>query len=837
MGEIQAKYTDKFHLLLEILIFLVYNISYAKMPFRTHLHFRYKEDKKVANIRKNYTLPLIPVRGLVVFPFMVLHFDVAREKSIKALEAAMQKDQLVLLSAQKNISLEEPSADDIYSIGCVAKVKQMLKVPGGTIRVLVEGIKRAKIKKIDFSNEYIVASATAFDSVPSVLDENDYDAVLRRIHELLKKVSQLSGQINIDVINNISLKDDPGQLTDSIATNVFVKVEDKQAVLEEISVAERLSLVIKILSREAEVYELEQKIAMKTKKQIDKNQKDYLLREQMKVIKTELGDDEDEGEYLELLEKVYLPPEVKKKAEKEIKRLSGMPFGTAEIGVIKQWLDTVFSLPWKDEELSEPSLEEALEILEKDHYGLTKVKERIIEYLAVRKLSDNVKGTIICLYGPPGVGKTSIAKSIAKATGREYVRMSLGGVKDEAEIRGHRKTYVGAMPGRIINAVKQAKSKNALILLDEIDKLGSDFKGDPASAMLEVLDGAQNFAFRDHYLELPYDLSKILFITTANSLSTIPPALLDRLEVIEISSYTNEEKLNIAKNYLIPRLLSENGLKKKDIRLSDLVIAEIIDGYTREAGVRNLERELSTVLRKAATLIVKGEGKVISVNEKNLKKFLGVRKYEKDILEKENPPGVVTGLAWTSVGGVTLTVEVSVMDGTGKVELTGSLGDVMKESAKAAVSYIRSRARDFNIDSDFYKNKDIHIHFPEGATPKDGPSAGITMVTALVSALSKKSAKADVAMTGEITLTGRVLPIGGLKEKMLAAYRAGAKKVIIPFDNKKNLEDIPKEILDVIKVYPVKYIDQVIEIAMGDLRRENILMVPEKMNEELKITN
>lgn len=791
----------------------------------------------MANIRKNYTLPLIPVRGLVVFPFMVLHFDVAREKSIKALEAAMQKDQLVILAAQKNISVEEPDCDDIYSIGCVAKVKQMLKVPGGTIRVLVEGIKRAKIKKFDFSKEYIVGSAVAFDSVPASILENDYEAILRRIHELLRKVSQLSGQINIDVINNISLKDDPGQLADSIATNVFVKVEDKQAVLEEEAVSERLSLVVKILSREAEVYELEQKIAMKTKKQIDKNQKDYLLREQMKVIKTELGDEEDEDEYLELLDKTYLPPEVKKKVEKEIKRLSGMPFGTAEISVIKQWLDTVFSLPWNDDEIKEPSLEEAFKILEKDHYGLTKVKERIIEYLAVRRLSSNAKGPIICLYGPPGVGKTSIAKSIARATGREYVRMSLGGVRDEAEIRGHRKTYVGAMPGRIINAVKQAKSKNALILLDEIDKLGNDFKGDPASAMLEVLDGAQNFAFRDHYLEIPYDLSKILFITTANSLNTIPPALLDRLEVIEITSYTDEEKMHIAKNYLIPRLLMDTGLKKKEIRLPDSVIKEVIEGYTKEAGVRNLERELATILRKAATFIVKGEAKCVSVTNGNLKKFLGARKFEKDILEKENPPGVVTGLAWTSVGGVTLTVEVSVMDGTGKVELTGSLGDVMKESAKASVSYIRSRAKDLFIDPDFYKNKDIHIHFPEGATPKDGPSAGVTMVTALVSALSKKSAGADVAMTGEITLTGRVLPIGGLKEKMLAAYRAGAKKVIIPYENKKNLEDIPKEILEKLKVYPVSFIDEVISIAIGDLKREEMLMIPESKSAEVKITN
>ncbi len=792
----------------------------------------------MANTRKNYTLPLIPVRGLVVFPFMVLHFDVAREKSIAALEAAMKHDQLVMLSAQKNIAVEEPALEDIYEIGCIAKVKQMLKVPGGTIRVLVEGVKRAEIKKIDFeSEEFLLASVRAVDSENALFEVNDYDATVRRIHELLKKVSQLSGQINIDVINNISLKDDPGQMADSIATNVFVKVEDKQAVLEELSVAARVVLVINILSREAEVYEIEQKIAMKTKKQIDKNQKDYLLREQMKVIKTELGEDsEDEEEYYKLLGESDLPEDARRKVEKEIKRLSGMPFGTAEITVTKQWLDTVFELPWKDEELVEPSLSEASEILENDHYGLSKVKERIIEYLAVRHLSGNTRGPIICLYGPPGVGKTSIAKSIARATGREYVRMSLGGVRDEAEIRGHRKTYVGAMPGRIINAVKQAKSKNALILLDEIDKLGSDFKGDPASALLEVLDGAQNFAFRDHYLELPYDLSKVLFITTANSLHTIPPALLDRLEVIEITGYTNEEKMKITEDYLLPRQMEENGLKKANIKLADGVIEDIIEGYTKEAGVRNLEREIGTVMRKAATMIVTEGKKSVTVTPGNLKKFLGVRKFQKDVLENENPPGVVTGLAWTSVGGVTLTVEVGVMEGTGKIELTGSLGDVMKESARAAVSYIRSRAGEYGIDKEFYKNKDIHIHFPEGATPKDGPSAGITMVTAIVSALTERSARADVAMTGEVTLTGRVLAIGGLKEKMLAAYRAGAKTVIIPFENKKDLEDIPKEVLDSLKVVPVKQVSEVTDLAIGKFKKskEKVEIIPDSRKGEAR---
>lgn len=770
----------------------------------------------MANTRKNYTLPLIPVRGLVIFPYMVLHFDVARDKSVAALEAAMQADQLVFLTAQKNIAVEEPGMDDIYAMGCVAKIKQMLKMPGGTVRVLVEGVKRAKIVRVDFDGgDYIAADVHAAALSDAVFEENDYDAMVRRIHELLQKVSQLSGQINIDVINNISLKDDPGRMADSIATNVFVKVEDKQKILEELDVRSRVAEVMNILAREVEVYELEQKIALKTKKQIDKNQKDYLLREQMKVIKTELGDDETEAdEYMAKLKEVPLPPEVRAKVEKEIKRLASMPFGTAEITVIKQWLDVVFELPWRDEPLSEPPPSEAADILEEEHYGLAKVKERIVEYLAVRRLSGNTKGPILCLLGPPGVGKTSIAKSIAAASGRAYVRMSLGGVRDEAEIRGHRKTYVGAMPGRIINAVRQAKSKNALILLDEIDKLGSDFKGDPASAMLEVLDGAQNYAFRDHYLELPFDLSHILFVTTANTAETIPPALLDRLEVIELSGYTNEEKMHIAKQYLLPRQMAENGLKKNNVRITDEVIEDIIDGYTAEAGVRHLEREIGTVCRKCATRIVTDGRTSVSVTRGNLKKFLGIRKYTREAVNHENPPGVVCGLAWTAVGGVTLTVEATVMDGTGKVELTGSLGSVMKESAVAAISYIRAHADDYGIDHEFYRKKDIHIHVPEGATPKDGPSAGITIATALLGALTGRRAVPGVAMTGEITLSGRVLPIGGLKEKLLAAYRAGASTVLLPQDNKRNLEDIPKDVLAMLRVVPVKTMDEVAQLAL-----------------------
>ena len=777
----------------------------------------------MANTRKKYTLPLIPVRGLVIFPEMVLHFDVARKASVAALSAAMESEErLVFLTAQKDISVEMPRENDIYHIGCIAKVKQLLKLPGGNIRVLVEGIKRAELLGIDFeSNEFLASVVKVLPEQKMECYEKDYDALVMRINALLKKISDISGQINIDVINNLSLKNDPGRMADTIAANVFVKVDDRQEILEETDIGERVYRVSEILEDEAGVYEIEEKIAKLTKQQVDKNQKDYLLREQLKAIRTELGEEgSEEDEYLKKLAESGLSGEEKKTVEKEIKKLREVPSSSPEYYILCQWLDTVFSLPWKDEEINEPDINKAEEILERDHYGLSDVKERIIEYLAVRKLAGNAKGTILCLFGPPGVGKTSIAKSVAEATGRPYVRMSLGGVRDEAEIRGHRKTYVGAMPGRIISAVARAKSKNALILLDEIDKLGSDFKGDPASAMLEVLDSAQNNAFRDHYLELPYDLSKIMFVTTANSLDTIPPALLDRLEVIELSGYTDEEKQKIAEGYLVPRQMKENGLKKSEIRFGEGVIAEIIECYTAEAGVRNLERTIGTVMRKAATKIVKGEKKSVTVTKKNIEDFLGPLKYEKDLVEKKNPPGVVTGLAWTRVGGVTLTVEVLAMDGTGKLELTGSLGDVMKESAKAAVSYIRSKALDFGVDPDFYKKKDIHIHFPEGATPKDGPSAGITMATAILSALKGVSALPDVAMTGEITLSGRVLPIGGLKEKMLAAYRAGAKTVIIPDKNKMDLVKIDDAVKEKITVIPVKTVDEVFSYALGEKRTD-----------------
>lgn len=775
----------------------------------------------------------------MVFPSMVLHFDVARQVSVEALTAAMEADRLVFLAAQKDISVEAPRENDIYEIGCIAKIKQLLRMPGGNIRVLVEGVKRAKCQSMDFESEkFILSRVRAMEETEAEYEDKGYEATVLRIHELLKKISEMSGQINIDVINSVALRDNPGQMADSIAANVFVKVEDRQAVLEEADIKSRVLKTLEILEREAGVYELEQQIALKTKKQIDKNQKDYLLREQLRAIRGELGEEGgEEEEYLKKLEESGMTGEAAKTAQKEISKLAAMSPASAEYGVIKQWLDTVLSIPWRDEVLNEPSISEAEAILERDHYGLKQVKERIVEYLAVKKLSGNAKGTILCLFGPPGVGKTSIAKSIAEATGRAYVRMSLGGVRDEAEIRGHRKTYVGAMPGRIINAVIRAKSRNALVLLDEIDKLGSDFKGDPASAMLEVLDSAQNNAFRDHYVELPVDLSHILFVTTANSLDTIPPALLDRLEVIELTGYTDSEKLNIAKNYLLPRQMRENGLKKSNMHMNEAVISKIIEGYTAEAGVRNLERTIGTVARKTAAMIVKEGRKSVTVTEKNLESFLGPIKYEKELMAKKNPPGVVTGLAWTRVGGVTLTVEVLVMEGTGRIELTGSLGDVMKESAKAAVSFIRSRADYYGVEGDFYKKKDIHIHFPEGATPKDGPSAGITVATAVLSALTGVSARSDVAMTGEITLSGRVMPIGGLKEKMLAAHRAGAKTVIIPDANRKDLAEIDKSVTDKINIVPVKTVDEVFLTALEEVKKaedEPIYRTHEKSAENLR---
>lgn len=781
----------------------------------------------MAGRRKKHTLPLIPIRGLVIFPYMVLHFDVAREKSIMALEKALVGNQLVFLTAQKDVLVENPTEDEIYTVGTISKVKQILKLPGDNVRVLVEGMSRAQIKSYVDWEPFILADIIEVKESEQPLAQ-EFDAIMRQIKELLDTFVNLNTKINSESIDSILAIEDPAQLADSIASNLFFRIEDKQSILGEMSIKMRLEKTIAILSREIEIIELERTIMNQTRTQMDKNQRDYFLREQIKAIQSELGESmtEEMDEYKNRIKEAKLPEEANNKVLKELSRLEKLSASSPETAVIKHWIDTVLDLPWGKRTNEDTDIKKAQDILNQDHYGLEKVKERIVEYLAVRQLTNNSKGTMICLVGPPGVGKTSIAKSLARAVNRNYVRLSLGGVRDEADIRGHRKTYIGAMPGRIITAIMQAGSQNPLVLLDEIDKMGNDFRGDPASAMLEVLDSEQNHSFRDHYLELPFDLSDVLFITTANTIDTIPLPLLDRMEVIEIAGYTALEKLNIATRYIFPKQLELHGLKKQNLKIEPHVIEEIIEGYTREAGVRNLEREIANVCRKAANAIVSDDRKTVSITSGNLKKFLGAKRFSFDQMKEKDEIGVVTGLAWTRVGGDTLSIEVNVMDGTGRVELTGSLGDVMKESAKAAISYIRSKADFYGINPDFYKTKDIHIHVPEGATPKDGPSAGITMATALISALTGRPAFKDVAMTGEITLRGRVLPIGGLKSKLLAAYRAGIKTVIIPLENKQNLDEIPDTVKDNIKIIPVSAIEKVISIALEQQPSKDYQITP-----------
>ncbi len=742
-------------------------------------------------------LPLLPLRGLTVFPFMTLYFDVGRQKSIKALEEAMINDQLIFLVAQKDASSDAPDMNDIYSIGTVSKVKQLLKLQGDTIRVLVEGISRAEIKNVVQEDPFFIVEVSE-PEVDEKFDESEIEALKRRLVSMFEGYVKLSGKVSPDTALTVGDIDNINQISDIIANNIPLKLEQKQEILSEFHPLRRVEKLLKILFQETEILEIEKDINAKVRKQIDKVQKEYYLREQMKVIQTELGDKEgvtgEVEEYKSRIEDARFPEDVEKKVLKELDRLLKTPQGSAEGSVIRTYLDWIFDLPWSKSTDEIIDLEYAEKVLEQDHYGLNKVKERIIEYLAVQKLKNSLKGPILCLVGPPGVGKTSIAKSIAKALNRNYVRISLGGVKDESEIRGHRRTYVGSMPGRIINALKQAGSNNPLILLDEIDKMSSDFRGDPASAMLEVLDSEQNFSFRDHYLELPFNLSNVLFLTTANSLDTVPRPLLDRMEVLELSSYTEEDKANIAMKYLLPKQIELHGLTSKNIKIDEETIRDVINFYTREAGVRNLEREVGSICRKVAKTIVSENKRTITVSRNNLEKFLGIKKFRVDYANENDEIGIATGLAWTSVGGVTLSIEVNIMPGNGKLELTGHLGDVMKESAKAAISFIRSVCKEIKISEDFYEKNDIHIHVPEGATPKDGPSAGITLATAMASALSGVPVDRTVAMTGEITLRGRVLPIGGLKEKVLAAHRAGIKTVIIPIDNKKDIDEIPENV-------------------------------------------
>ncbi len=765
---------------------------------------------------EEHTLPLLPLRGEIVFPNMVLHLDVGREKSIQALESAMVEDHLIFLVSQKDAQIEEPLRDDIYSVGTIAKVRQMLKLPNGTIRVLVEGMKRARIISfIDKSRYYEVCVAEMQDVIQR--DQN-IEALVRSILDHFEQFLRLSKKMNAETYSAVSDIEEPGRLADVITTHLPLKVSDKQSILELANVEERLEKLLGIINNEREILELERKITSRVKKQMEKTQKEYYLREQMKAIQRELGDKEGRaGEVEELreqLKKLEAPDEVKEKVKKEIERLEKVPTTSAEGGVIRTYIEWLLDLPWQKETQDDLSLEKAEKVLDEDHYGMKKAKERILEYLAVQKMVKKLKGPILCLVGPPGVGKTSLARSVARALNREFVRISLGGVRDEAEIRGHRRTYVGAMPGRIIQGMKTAGASNPVFLLDEIDKMSMDFRGDPASALLEVLDPNQNNAFSDHYIEIPFDLSKVLFITTANAAHNIPRPLLDRMEVLYISGYTELEKERIAKDYLLPKQLKEHGLETNQLQIHTEAVLKLIRNYTREAGVRNLERTIGTLCRKAAKQIVGGKKKRITITARNLFKYLGAEKYTYGRAEVTDQVGVATGLAWTESGGDTLAVEVAILPGKGKLTLTGQLGDVMKESAHAAFSYIRSHSKELHIDPDFHEKHDIHIHVPAGAIPKDGPSAGITMATALVSALTGIPVSKEVAMTGEVTLRGRVLAIGGLKEKTLSAHRAGITHVLFPKENEKDLEEIPKSVQKDLRFTPVSHLNEVLEIAL-----------------------
>ncbi|MDD2361891.1 MAG: endopeptidase La [Oscillospiraceae bacterium] len=763
------------------------------------------------------TLPVLALRGLVVFPDMVLHFDVGRKKSMLALNEAMSSDQTIFLVTQRDLRDDEPDANSLYTVGVVAKIRQVLKLPGDNVRVLVEGLYRAKLKEINETDTYYIARVRECVS-RRVPEEIKLQALLRECRNSFEGYAVLAPRISPDVLLGVSALDDIDKLSDYIASNILLPTEEKQVLLETLDPEKRMEKLIIILEREISILSVEQGIRERVQEQIDQNQKEYYLREQIKVITQELGEidnPQDEAQsYSDKIKALKLDAESETKMLDECARLAKMPAGSHESTVIRGLIETCLSLPWNKYTKDNLNIENAARILDRDHYGLKKVKERILESLAVHKLASETKGQVICLAGPPGVGKTSIAKSIAAAMGRRYVRVSLGGMRDEADIRGHRRTYIGAMPGRIINAVRQAGSANPLFLLDEIDKMGNDFRGDPASAMLEVLDTEQNSLFRDHYLEIPFDLSQVMFVTTANDLNKIPKPLYDRMEIIEIPSYTAEEKFHIAKGFLLKKQLKRHGLNLRQLRISDEAIREIIDGYTRESGVRALERCIIKICRKTARRLVDGNIKSVKLLPENIEEYLGPRKYKDDVNSICDGVGVVNGLAWTSVGGEMMPVEVAVLDGTGKIELTGSMGDIMKESARTAISYVRSRTAEFFIDKDFYKNKDIHIHVPEGAVPKDGPSAGVTIATAIISALTNIPVRGNVAMTGEITLRGRVLPIGGLREKTMAAYRHQIKTVIIPGGNKSDMVEIDKAVLDNINFVTADHLDTVIGHAL-----------------------
>ena len=763
-------------------------------------------------------LPVLALRGLAVFPDQTVHFDVGRPKSVKALEEAMKRDQNIMLIPQRDIVDNDPALDGLYPIGTVAKVKQVLRAQGENLRVLVTGICRARIQELTQTEPFL---AGMIQSVPEteVMDSTRAHALRREANNLYALYSELLEHPAQNVQLRMMATEDSGFIADSIAQNSGIDYPDKVKMLGQLNPVKRLETAVKLLRREVEMLKLESEIQEKTRANIDQNQKDYYLREQIRVLRDELGEGEDESEfsvYEKKILKLNLPEESEQKLLKDLNRLKKQPFGSSEAAVLRNYLDTVLELPWNTRTKERIDIAAARKILEADHFGLEKVKQRILETLAVRKMAPEMPPQIICLVGPPGVGKTSIAYSIAHSLNRKMARIALGGVRDEAEIRGHRKTYVGAMPGRILNALIQAGSSNPLLLLDEIDKMGSDHRGDPSAALLEVLDAEQNKTYRDHYLEIPYDLSDVMFITTANTLDTVPRPLLDRMEVIELNSYTDEEKLMIAKNHLLPKQMKKHGIKKAQLRVTDDAIREIISCYTRESGVRKLERRFAEICRKAAmAIIVQENPKRITVTGSNLESYLGIRKYLPDRLPGSDQVGLVTGLAWTSVGGETLEVEVNVMEGSGKLELTGNLGDVMKESVHAALSYIRANAMKLGVPTDFYKTKDIHVHFPEGAVPKDGPSAGVTVCTAMVSALTGVTVRRDVAMTGEISLRGRVMAIGGLKEKTMAALRHGISTVIIPKDNERDLEEIDQTVRKALNFVVASHIDTVLETALN----------------------
>lgn len=768
-------------------------------------------------------IPLLPLRGLIVFPSTVIHLDVGRDKSLAAVEKAMMNDQMVFLAAQKRNNIDEPEIDEIYEIGTVAKVKQMLKLPNGIIRVLVEGIERAEIMQVLDKEDMFFVEVKKLEEKRDESDEEE--ALMRSLLKQFEQYTNVSRKISHETFESVTDIDDPSRLTDIITSHLSIKLKQKQELMEEIDITKRLQKLIKLISDEKKILDIEKKIGQRVKSSMEKTQKEYYLREQLKAIQKELGDSDGKtGEVMELREKIDesdMPEGIREVALKELGRYEKIPQNSAESSVIRNYIDWLLALPWTKQSKDTIDISHAEKVLNEDHYGLEKVKERILEYLAVQKLTNTIKGPILCLVGPPGVGKTSLARSIARAVNRKFVRISLGGVRDEAEIRGHRRTYIGAMPGRIIQGMKKAGKINPVFLLDEIDKMSNDFRGDPSSAMLEVLDPEQNSNFSDHFIEENYDLSKVLFVATANNIASIPGPLLDRMEVISIAGYTEVEKLHIAKEHLLPKQIKENGLKKSNLQIRDEALLKLIRTYTREAGVRNLGRQLAKICRKAAKIIISGDKKRVVVTEKNLEELLGKPPFRYGLMEAEDQIGAATGLAYTSHGGDILSIEVAHYPGKGKLKLTGKLGDVMQESAQAAFSYIRSRAEELNIEPDFHEKYDIHIHVPEGATPKDGPSAGITIATALVSSLTNRPVRKEVGMTGEITLRGRVLPIGGLKEKSLSAHRAGLTTIIIPKENEKDIESIPESVKENITFIPVDHLDQVLEIALAGDNNEN----------------